>query len=201
MPGMMCVPCVLQVSRAYTFRQKCRRSDETLQSLLVASKISTEKEIPISEGNECDDVDDGLLIATDMIPVTIEVGENESTEIQPSMDSQQVTLVNEKIDSFDELSVKDKSIEVEPSVLNAITAEMKTPEFHIMYECSMCSSAFSSDDDLQTHIKSVHDMTVISGDQHSDDVVQSTNDINENVTRHKFECPECHKCFSENKIL
>lgn len=28
----MCVPCVLQVSRAFTFKQQCQRSDQTLRS-------------------------------------------------------------------------------------------------------------------------------------------------------------------------
>lgn len=31
----MCVPCVLQVSRAFTFKQQCQRSDQTLRSYLV----------------------------------------------------------------------------------------------------------------------------------------------------------------------
>lgn len=30
----MCVPCVLQVSRAFTFKQQCRRSNETLKSFI-----------------------------------------------------------------------------------------------------------------------------------------------------------------------
>lgn len=30
----MCVPCVLQVSRAFTFKQQCQRSDQTLRSYL-----------------------------------------------------------------------------------------------------------------------------------------------------------------------
>lgn len=33
----MCVPCVLQVSRAFTFKQQCRRSDQTLRSSLGES--------------------------------------------------------------------------------------------------------------------------------------------------------------------
>lgn len=34
LPELMCVPCVLQVSRAFTFKQQCRRSDQTLKSFL-----------------------------------------------------------------------------------------------------------------------------------------------------------------------
>lgn len=32
MPDLMCVPCVLQVSRAFTFKQLCQRSDQTLRT-------------------------------------------------------------------------------------------------------------------------------------------------------------------------
>lgn len=165
------------------------------------------------------------MLATDLLSVTIEQGQNLSDEMR-SMDSHRVCSENDKLAAFDELSVKDEPIEVsftdihshaekfderaaavEPSILNALAAEMKTPGFHITditdtaYECSMCPDTFSSDDELQAHVKSVHAMTVISSNQHSDYAEQSTNDINENVTRQKFECPECHKCFGENKIL
>lgn len=34
LPELMCVPCVLQVSRAFTFKQQCQRSDQTLRSHL-----------------------------------------------------------------------------------------------------------------------------------------------------------------------
>lgn len=34
MPELMCVPCVLQVSRAFTFKQQCRRSEQTLKSFI-----------------------------------------------------------------------------------------------------------------------------------------------------------------------
>lgn len=34
LPELMCVPCVLMVSRAFTFKQQCQRSDQTLRSYL-----------------------------------------------------------------------------------------------------------------------------------------------------------------------
>lgn len=189
----MCVSCVLQVSRAYTFRQTCRRSEETLQSLLAASKLDPKKESPIADENACDVIDNELMIATDILPITIEVDENQSAETS-SIDSQQVTTIDEKLVSFDELSVKDESIEVDTSLLSALADEIKTSEFHITHECSICSSSFDSYDELQTHIKSMHAITTISDSQQSD--------LDENFScKQKFECPECHKCFGENKIL
>lgn len=39
----MCVPCVLQVSRAFTFKQQCQRSDQTLRLYLgQIDKVDTE---------------------------------------------------------------------------------------------------------------------------------------------------------------
>lgn len=33
LPQLMCVPCVLQVSRAFTFKQQCQRSDSALRTI------------------------------------------------------------------------------------------------------------------------------------------------------------------------
>lgn len=38
MPKSLCVPCVLQVSRAFTFKQQCRRSDQLLRRALEKHK-------------------------------------------------------------------------------------------------------------------------------------------------------------------
>lgn len=40
LPDLMCVPCVLQVSRAFTFKQQCQRSDQTLKSYLESQLCS-----------------------------------------------------------------------------------------------------------------------------------------------------------------
>lgn len=40
LPALMCVPCVLQVSRAFTFKQQCQRSDQTLKSYLESQIIN-----------------------------------------------------------------------------------------------------------------------------------------------------------------
>ena len=50
----MCVPCVLQVSRAFTFKQQCQRSDQSLKSLL--GKLP-----PISDNSEIKDDSTNLI--------------------------------------------------------------------------------------------------------------------------------------------
>lgn len=47
----MCVPCVLQVSRAFTFKQVCQRSDQTLRLYLQGIENS------LAETSRRDDVD------------------------------------------------------------------------------------------------------------------------------------------------
>lgn len=42
----MCVPCVLQVSRAFTFKQQCQRSDQSLRALL-----SDARDLSVSDNN------------------------------------------------------------------------------------------------------------------------------------------------------
>lgn len=44
LPQLMCVPCVLQVSRAFTFKQVCQRSDQTLRSYLEGVEKSLAEE-------------------------------------------------------------------------------------------------------------------------------------------------------------
>lgn len=53
LPQLMCVPCVLQVSRAFTFKQVCQRSDQTLRIYLQGlEKSLAEKQ---STGNVTDE--------------------------------------------------------------------------------------------------------------------------------------------------
>lgn len=40
LPQLMCVPCVLQVSRAFTFKQQCKRSDTALRSIFDGNTIA-----------------------------------------------------------------------------------------------------------------------------------------------------------------
>lgn len=54
----MCVPCVLQVSRAFTFKQQCQRSDQSLKSLL--GKLP-----PISDNNKIKDESTDFRVNSD----------------------------------------------------------------------------------------------------------------------------------------
>ncbi|XP_038108539.1 zinc finger protein 180 isoform X1 [Culex quinquefasciatus] len=48
-PAQMCVQCVLQVSRAFTFKQQCEKADVTIREHLAAQKANQEKDEPEPE--------------------------------------------------------------------------------------------------------------------------------------------------------
>lgn len=97
LPEMMCVPCVLQVSRAFTFKQQCRRSDQTLRGANTAKQTKIENTVaqvaaednvkehpsqsPIIE-SETDDLDSQLVL--DVLPAEIETTSPFEEEIELS---------------------------------------------------------------------------------------------------------------------
>ncbi|EDS33984.1 gastrula zinc finger protein 5-1 [Culex quinquefasciatus] len=48
-PAQMCVQCVLQVSRAFTFKQQCEKADVTIREHLAAQRANQEKDDPEPE--------------------------------------------------------------------------------------------------------------------------------------------------------
>lgn len=54
-PAQMCVQCVLQVSRAFTFKQQCEKTDTTLKEYLnrrVLRQLSDDKELEVLEDDD-----------------------------------------------------------------------------------------------------------------------------------------------------
>lgn len=59
--------------------------------------------------------------------------------------------------------------------------------------CATCNRCFVTQDKLDEHVQTFH-----SNEQSES---SSANDVNRNVRKNSFECPECHKVFGESKIL
>lgn len=63
LPQLMCVPCVLQVSRAFTFKQVCQRSDQTLRQYFqdldksLAEKQSADQTVDDSSTSPTTNID------------------------------------------------------------------------------------------------------------------------------------------------
>lgn len=78
----MCVPCVLLVSRSFTFKQQCRRSDQTLRSLLGA------KSSEIDNNNVKDEADSTILGANNakVDSVVVQIVTEDKTNLYSASD-------------------------------------------------------------------------------------------------------------------
>lgn len=284
LPELMCVPCVLQVSRAFTFKQQCRRSDQNLRSFLVeieklsASDNDNRNEIDVSDATneqEClnsealsskESINDNNLkseIVLKTLPTHIDSNrfsghnidsnlsiqshlietENNNEHIQLHTDEHLIQheivhsddkevsdsklseyLDDIKLDVAEVVSLEETEIEADsieatfddiPSqdddsndakqntddlILNILSAEEPKTNIELSFCCSMCTLNFNTEIDLESHIQGTHSVAVLNV-KPENDVTISTSDINENLSKNKFECSECHKCFAENKIL
>lgn len=59
--------------------------------------------------------------------------------------------------------------------------------------CVICNLIFASKEELDEHEQSSHSSKSFES--------SATNELNKNVKRNSFECPECHKVFGESKVL
>lgn len=61
------------------------------------------------------------------------------------------------------------------------------------FDCTLCNHNFETKDKLNTHLQSTHSSSIVKSSVMSD--------VNKNDMKNFLECPECHKVFSERKIL
>lgn len=222
----MCVSCILQVSRAYTFRKKCRNSHEILQSLLTNSKvvdvIANENDPSICQIEYShSELNSNVVLASNLLPVPA-MDQEANLSVDPPIESQQITSEHEnnELITLQEIAIQEESIEhtfndlqiqdinlneskqqEEQALLATLSTEVETLELNISFECELCSISFKTNNELQTHIQLVHKTSTVSSNENDICALQPISDINKNAKLNKFECPECHKCFAENKIL
>lgn len=283
LPELMCVPCVLQVSRAFTFKQQCRRSDQTLKSFLVEleklnvsddirnevdDSEATNKQEHLDSGTPSNEtISDNLKSEIVLETLSTHVSSTQFSEqiidsnlsIQPHIieaanDNEQINLnadehlipheiqhsddkdvtdekLNEYLDdikldvaevvsleeteieadsieaTFDDIpSQDDDSIDAKQTddtddlILNILSAEEQKTDIEVSFCCSMCTSNFNTENDLESHVQSTHSVA-LPNEKPENYVTIQTSDINENLSKNKFKCPECPKSFAENKIL
>lgn len=138
LPELMCVPCVLQVSRAFTFKQQCQRSDQTLRSYLgQIGKIE-------SENNNFRD--DYKNTGTDNNIADVKV---EKIVINHLKDCEQ-------FDAIDDTATDHLDSQLD---LDSLPAEIETDSFEEDIELSNLPSSVDGDE-IQQHL----DESVLSGD-------------------------------------
>lgn len=137
----MCVPCVLQVSRAFTFKQQCRRSDTTLKNYLQGGYVTKE-----TDNNNVDEM--YSTIATQDNRTTHEntiieeaISENETTD-------HQFTAINNEN--------RDNGLVESDLVLDSLPPEIESDAFEEEIELSSLpsESQFSTvaGDDIEKHL-------------------------------------------------
>ncbi|XP_055302231.1 zinc finger protein 583-like [Sitodiplosis mosellana] len=123
LPKLMCVPCVLQVSRAFTFKQQCRRSDQSLKSFL--GKLP-----PASDNNHIEDGSTSLRANNVMQPkvenVVVQVAALEDGMKEHTFQLQSNETETDNLDA--EL------------VLDVLTSEIETSSFEEEIELSSLPS-------------------------------------------------------------
>lgn len=221
LPELMCISCVLQVSRAYTFRQKCRRSDETLQSLLNEVKLTTQS-ISKIKGNNIKEIEATLIHGQNELnepnsnsilpPTSIEQTDDLTLPVQTNTTILSKVTENE-LSALQEIIIEEKTIEQTLNDIQAHEIHLDGQKSHVKDTIfvtlvsstdatnethKLHSSKQIADDQLESQAESIHSTISIMPNE----TAESRDDNNESVTNNsKFECPECHKCFAENKIL
>lgn len=139
LPELMCVPCVLQVSRAFTFKQQCRRSNQTLRSFNDDIEKMTESDNSNIHGNYKNEESSSVDVPLSECNLEGEVLINDTKEEQYTSADDTVT---DNLDS--EL------------VLDSLPSEMESDTFEEEIELSSLpsESQFSTvvDEDIQQHL-------------------------------------------------
>lgn len=107
LPDFMCVPCVLQVSRAFTFKQQCQRSDQSLRALHEVVKLKEPVENNIM----------GTYENRETHQASSEIGRENDTADNKSKDPQLASNGNNSLDSEMAIDSLPSEIEIELSSL------------------------------------------------------------------------------------
>lgn len=131
LPKKMCLNCVSEMNQAFSFKQKCERSEETLLTLLKQTK-------PIGA------IHDGWLKSS-----------RQKTEIKNSIRIEKVEVYEVEADESDltegkiEVKLKHEPTQKSIDIVNDFIAETT-----LKFNCSDCKATFSSKRSLSLHINS-----------------------------------------------
>lgn len=146
LPELMCVPCVLQVSRAFTFKQQCQRSDQTLRSYL--GQIGKND----SENNNFRE--NFTNTGTDRSIAGVKVEKTVTNHLKEC----------EQFDAIDDTATDDLDDQLD---LDSLPAEIESSSFEEDIELSNLPSSVADDDEIQQHL----DESVLTGNNELTTVV------------------------------
>lgn len=140
MPELMCVPCVLQVSRAFTFKQQCQRSEQTL-------KLFLEQNHKCNDSNICNNenaIDDNVTHNAEQCAIKHE-------HVIIGNDIIETTNVEHSFLSTDNTTTDNNHLNNE-LVLDSLPPEIESGSFEEEIELSNLSSPATSDNIDQQHL-------------------------------------------------
>lgn len=102
LPELLCVPCVLQVSRAFTFKQQCRRSDQMLRSCLVEFEqfdVPDTEDLVTEESHDEQTISKHIQTNSTLLSTNIILPSTNISEIATSTTSISAEDLNDSVDS------------------------------------------------------------------------------------------------------
>lgn len=150
LPQMMCVPCVLQVSRAFTFKQQCQRSDTTLRTFFQEMEKSSNDVANLA-------IDLNAVRAIETPKELLDVVEGNVIGVTDSTNQMEIEMVPEQIDTvkFDNSSpemdnLQEKCLLIVHSVPQTLMADNITGSMNLEDENGISSTdgTFVSTNDL-----------------------------------------------------
>lgn len=136
LPELMCVPCVLQVSRAFTFKQQCQRSDQTLRSYLGQTPETCTENNNFRDNFKDTGVESGIV----------------NVKVEKTVSNPNHLKECEQFDSIDDTATDHLD-------LDSLPAEIESNSFEEDIELSNLPGSVA-DDEIQQHL----DGSVLSGD-------------------------------------
>ncbi|GLV41342.1 glass [Carabus blaptoides fortunei] len=148
-PNLMCVQCVLQCSRAYTFKQLCEKSDATLRQYL-SPEFQEQLSNTIADQQTKQELQEQLQFNN--LEAVVEISNNLTHEFV-TYDEQECEL-EVKPDLYEMNAIEATDIsEQEPIEIIVPKIETKTEGVN-KYQCKKCSESFGLKVDLKVHMMS-----------------------------------------------
>lgn len=160
LPNLMCVQCVLQCSRAYTFKQLCEKSDNILRQYLSVEFQAQLAQVQTvsAEQRAKTELQEQLQFADTMPTVVIETGAELQTDDFINVTYSGETVKNEIFEIETELhnTQNETEFHVEEEEEEETREELKTDigNNKLKYPCPKCDESFSLKVDLKVHMMS-----------------------------------------------
>ncbi|KAI4464996.1 zinc finger protein [Holotrichia oblita] len=157
LPNLMCVQCVLQCSRAYTFKQQCEKSENILRQYMtpefqeqLSQHLTNQTKVELQEQLQFSSNIDRVIV--DQLPtefVSVEYGDQNISIVKDEF-----VLINEVTgDIVAQIENQEKNDQLIEECSNEPPNEQTEEELKpLKYPCSKCKESFALKVDLKIHM-------------------------------------------------